>query len=547
MKKTVILILALIVLFPFYTSAREENEKEGTVAVIGSSVAAGWVTSYKERHDMKNGYAFRLGKLLEPGGYKVVNISIPGDDTKGVLARMEKDLFPLNADFVIIGLSMANEGLETEDPDKVFDSYAQGMKKIIEKCRENGILPVLGSCYPNDNYDEKEYRYIKKMNLLTNTWEVPNINFLGAVDDGAGRFPEGCTFDPNHPDNRGHEEMLFAVVPSLFEALRAGKPVPQKKASGFASIRGKAKASPLSFIPEDIIHSFTLAFSIRTSSKGSIAAVVGNDASALLEIGKDKRFSYQSSSGKRITSKVKAIKNKWHNVVISHRYLKGETLFFVDGELGGTVPERFAPIQFVLGGIGTAKGEKAPSKTDYREWLIYRASLNEDEVEALHEGKLLQASLEVYAPLDSVTLKPNASVENLAQSLSRVFAYPSNTVVALDSIRNKQKLARQAREKEPVFPEKTAIKVAAKILDDYVGEYQLAPGYVIKILKEGDRLFADPNNEGKVELHPESKTKFFIKYPVEDITITFVKDKAGKVTKLLFGMGGREDPAGKIL
>jgi len=54
---------------------------------------------------------------------------------------------------------------------------------------------------------------------------------------------------------------------------------------------------------------------------------------------------------------------------------------------------------------------------DMRHFLIYRSALNPDEVAALHDGRLLQASLEVYAPLRDEFVT-GAPVANLAQSLS---------------------------------------------------------------------------------------------------------------------------------
>jgi hypothetical protein len=44
--------------------------------------------------------------------------------------------------------------------------------------------------------------------------------------------------------------------------------------------------------------------------------------------------------------------------------------------------------------------------------MVHRAGLTTDEVEVLHDGVLLQASLELYAPLE------NDSFQNTAQSLS---------------------------------------------------------------------------------------------------------------------------------
>jgi hypothetical protein len=45
--------------------------------------------------------------------------------------------------------------------------------------------------------------------------------------------------------------------------------------------------------------------------------------------------------------------------------------------------------------------------------------MNADEAAALHGGSLLQASLEVYSPLDNVELRAGADVANLAQSTTR--------------------------------------------------------------------------------------------------------------------------------
>ena len=55
--------------------------------------------------------------------------------------------------------------------------------------------------------------------------------------------------------------------------------------------------------------------------------------------------------------------------------------------------------------------------------MVFRASLNADEVSVLKGGKLLQASLEVYAPLRDEDPKKGDTLVNLAQSLSEVRYY----------------------------------------------------------------------------------------------------------------------------
>ena len=56
---------------------------------------------------------------------------------------------------------------------------------------------------------------------------------------------------------------------------------------------------------------------------------------------------------------------------------------------------------------------------------------------------------------------------------------------------------------------------------------------------------AQPTDEGKMEVFPESETVFFVK-PSVDATMTFVKDDKGKVTHILLRREGRETKAKRL-
>lgn len=88
------------------------------------------------------------------------------------------------------------------------------------------------------------------------------------------------------------------------------------------------------------------------------------------------------------------------------------------------------------------------------------------------------------------------------------------------------------------------MKVADKMLDSFVGEYELAPGFLITITKEQNRLFAQATGQEKNELFSSTANKFFLK--VVDAQVEFFKDDAGKVTKLILYQGGQEIPGRKI-
>jgi CubicO group peptidase (beta-lactamase class C family) len=92
--------------------------------------------------------------------------------------------------------------------------------------------------------------------------------------------------------------------------------------------------------------------------------------------------------------------------------------------------------------------------------------------------------------------------------------------------------------------ERKEIKLDARILDAYVGEYQFAPGLSFTITREGDQLFAQATGQGKIELFAETETDFFLK--VANAQITFVKDDKGQVTHLVLHQNGGNQKAQKI-
>ncbi|MEA3360264.1 MAG: serine hydrolase [Thermodesulfobacteriota bacterium] len=90
----------------------------------------------------------------------------------------------------------------------------------------------------------------------------------------------------------------------------------------------------------------------------------------------------------------------------------------------------------------------------------------------------------------------------------------------------------------------TTIKLDPEIYGAYVGQYELAPNFIITIIREGDGLYAQATGQGKFEIYPEAKTKFF--YKVVDAQIMFNLSEAGVVESLTLYQSGREMPAKKL-
>ena len=92
-------------------------------------------------------------------------------------------------------------------------------------------------------------------------------------------------------------------------------------------------------------------------------------------------------------------------------------------------------------------------------------------------------------------------------------------------------------------PVQTEIKVDEKILDAYLGEYEVTPEFSFSVTKEQNRLFIQATGQDKFEIFAETETKFFSK--IDDAQFEFVKDASGKVTKAILKQNGRQTDAKK--
>lgn len=76
------------------------------------------------------------------------------------------------------------------------------------------------------------------------------------------------------------------------------------------------------------------------------------------------------------------------------------------------------------------------------------------------------------------------------------------------------------------------------LLERYVGNYELAPGFILSITKEGNQLKAQATGQPTVDIYPKSNTVFYLKVVPAQITFNTAKD--GTVESLTLLQGGQE-------
>lgn len=97
---------------------------------------------------------------------------------------------------------------------------------------------------------------------------------------------------------------------------------------------------------------------------------------------------------------------------------------------------------------------------------------------------------------------------------------------------------------KPLPASQKEVTVDARVYDAYVGEYEIAPNFTVTITKDVNKLMAQATGQPKLELFPESQTKFFVKEVA--VQIEFIVDGSGKATSLVLYQAGQRLAAKKM-
>lgn len=397
--------------YVYYIDCGEEGIDPFKISVMGSSVANG------QGATNNHGYAYMYGELLDERfrnqeskfPWYTSGIAVNGNNTLNLLARYN-DLIHDCGTYVIFGLSLGNEGIHNAaDQQAVYNQFRDNMQTLIKKAREDGKYPVMMNNYTRGDFDASDYEYVKQMNLLIHEWDLPSVNLLGAIDNGSGIWANGYQNgdDIYHPTTDGHREFTYAMVPSLFDAIDAGKKQPVRVIGTSYSLADKRV---LEFTPEETVHPFTISFKVKGTADGIIASFAnGGNTTGTLKI-QDGVVVYDSPLTGEIKGTVNVTDNQWHVVSLTHYYAQGRTLLYTDKALAGELDEKLTVGKFIVGDNTSTVGR------EYSELFFYRSAMVQEEIDKLCDGRMLKSSLEIYAPLDG----SKSTIENLAQSMNSV-------------------------------------------------------------------------------------------------------------------------------
>ena len=101
-------------------------------------------------------------------------------------------------------------------------------------------------------------------------------------------------------------------------------------------------------------------------------------------------------------------------------------------------------------------------------------------------------------------------------------------------------LKREAEERAP----HTAISIDSRLLDNYVGTYQLNPNMAFSITREGDHLLARLTGQQTFEVHPYTERDFF--YTIVAAQLSFVPGPNGRASAVVLHQNAKDQTSPRV-
>jgi CubicO group peptidase (beta-lactamase class C family) len=182
-------------------------------------------------------------------------------------------------------------------------------------------------------------------------------------------------------------------------------------------------------------------------------------------------------------------------------------------------------------GIAQYRDLKAKQSATYD---FAEPELNRLGYQLLRSGKPKEA-IEIFKL--NVEAYPKAS--NTYDSLAEAYMTINERELSLQNYKKSLELNPNNKNAADIIKrlEKPPVVVDAKLFDTYAGDYEVGPGFVLRVYREGDKFLTQATGQGVFEIFPESETVFYPR--AFAAKLTFEKDADGKVTGIRIDQNGR--------
>jgi lysophospholipase L1-like esterase len=374
------------------------------IAILGSSTAFGVGAS-----SVSTSWVGRLTAYLQGLGVQVRNVSVPGSNTADSLARFDRDVRPLNPDFVVLATSIVNEAA-INDMYVVRQVFTANTRLLIQKVEAIGAVPILITPYPQAIFNPS---YRTQMLAIARDLEaegVPVWDFWNVADDGSGRWQPGLSTDGTHPTDAGHLALFQALELGFFGyALDRKRPFLPRGDLGAWLADDGATAPAIAVRPASAAASWAAAFWVAPGDAGRSMLLLNVSGSGA-GIRRSGSVLQIIVAGRSVAAWDTRMSSLFQHVCLSYSNQTGRLTLYVNGIQAGQAiaPGLPAATLFSLGSTDESPGVVGETLAQF---LVYRTPLCAEDVLELASGHIPVKSLAASLPLAQ---SPSRAAQNSA-------------------------------------------------------------------------------------------------------------------------------------
>ncbi|HEX8634522.1 MAG TPA: serine hydrolase [Pyrinomonadaceae bacterium] len=198
----------------------------------------------------------------------------------------------------------------------------------------------------------------------------------------------------------------------------------------------------------------------------------------------------------------------------------------------------------------TERNDVAAAVKQYRELKATQGAaydFGEGELNTLGYQLLAARKLKEAIEIFKLNVEAHPQAANPYDSLGEAYLVAGERELALQNYRKAVALNPQNTNAAAIIKnlESPAVKVDPAALDAYAGQYDVPALGLLDVARDGDKLFAAPVGQAKIELMAQGDQRFFA--AAVNFHLTFVKDDKGQVTHALVRPpNGQEVQAKKV-
>lgn len=215
-------------------------------------------------------------------------------------------------------------------------------------------------------------------------------------------------------------------------------------------------------------------------------------------------------------------------------------------------PEPAASIADVVVKVIEEKGADAAMVRfrEIRKGSAAAYEFNEGEMNALGYAYLQRGQLDKAIAIFAMNVEAHPDAFNVHDSMGEAWLLSGDTTKSIASYRKALEInpalpsARAALERLGVELSTAQVDLPEGTLQSYVGRYELAPGLVLAVTRDGKKLIGQLPGQPTVDLAPLSETRFFVSEG--GATVIFNRGSSGVVEGVTLQQGGRSIAGKKI-